>query len=422
MQILHFSTSLDVRGAAGAAYQVHNYLKAAGHTSKMIVRETALQDDTVTLAPKRSAYRRKVTQLGHYLLPPPSVKPGSVPFNFDTAADLQFDTLAEVLPDSCDVICLHWITQLLTAAQIRKLYDRYRCPIVWVMMDQEPVTGGCHYSLTCEGYTKECGQCPVFLRPHQKDLSHIIWRRKLKALQSLPITFVAASSWVAEKVAASSLFKNNAVRRIALPLDTTVFRPFSQAAARDLLHLPPDKKIIFAGARFFWEERKGLKYFVEALQHLETLLLSSESNLNKEDIHILLAGEGAQTLPCPFAATRINNLKDEITLALAYQAADLFVCSSTDDAGPMMISEAMLCGTPVVAFKTGIAPDLVENMQTGYLAESRDALALASGIYRVLASENHPQMGTEAQRRAYQLHEPTSVMKQYQQLFEDLRA
>ena len=52
----------------------------------------------------------------------------------------------------------------------------------------------------------------------------------------------------------------------------------------------------------------------------------------------------------------------------------------------MMIPESMLCGTPVVAFNSGGAPDLIETMKTGYLATLKDGADLAKGMYALLSA------------------------------------
>ena len=55
-----------------------------------------------------------------------------------------------------------------------------------------------------------------------------------------------------------------------------------------------------------------------------------------------------------------------------------------------MINQAMMCGTPVVAFSTGVALDLVITGKTGYRAKCGDSKDLAIGLSYILdLSENH---------------------------------
>lgn len=60
--------------------------------------------------------------------------------------------------------------------------------------------------------------------------------------------------------------------------------------------------------------------------------------------------------------------------------ADVFVCPTLADGGPMMVRQSLMCGTPVVAFPVGVSTLLVESGTTGYLAEYGKAEDLARGI------------------------------------------
>ena len=50
----------------------------------------------------------------------------------------------------------------------------------------------------------------------------------------------------------------------------------------------------------------------------------------------------------------------------------------------MMINESILCGTPVVSFDMGVAPDLVHTGRTGYRARLKDSADLAVGLYQLM--------------------------------------
>ncbi|MFP3802939.1 glycosyltransferase, partial [Paraburkholderia sp. SIMBA_027] len=76
-------------------------------------------------------------------------------------------------------------------------------------------------------------------------------------------------------------------------------------------------------------------------------------------------------------------IKDYRLLALLYQAADLFVNSSIEDSGPMMVSEALACGTPVVGFDTGVLTNMIIDNYKGYKAPLKDSKKLAEGIKKI---------------------------------------
>lgn len=423
MKILHFSTSSEdtAGGAAKAAYRLHTALQGQGHDSRMLVRyKNAQNKDVYQVAPAIvPRWKRLVRKLQHrfHISQPPIPK---YVFNFDIEQDIDLQS-ALIAQKTADIVCLHWITGFLTVQDIERIYNYFKCPIVLNLMDQEPLTGGCHYSFGCEGYTKECGNCPQLTPSHANDLSHTIWLEKQRTFEHLPITLIAANSWASERINKSSLFGKNRVEHIGVPVDTSVFRPIDRTIARDLLNIPQNKKIVFFGASLLEDPRKGMSYLVDSLQCLASLMDNNEA-LQKEDIFLLVAGSQSEIIlsSLPFSYKFVGTLKDDITLALAYQASDVFVCPSVEDGGPMMISESLLCGTPVVAFNSGIAPDLIETMKNGYVATYKDSKDLAQGIKAVLLDTNADKMSEYSCEAAKKLHDPMIVAKQFENLFHSL--
>lgn len=421
MRILHFATYDIFGGAAKASYRLHKSLKDAGNSSWMIVRYKQSDDPDIHPAspvwPSRlERIRRRIPWLREHL-PTPSYM-----FNLDVEHNIDTRPFFSYQSEEVDIICLHWITNLLTVKMIHDIYGHYQRPMVWTLMDQEPVTGGCHYSFGCDGFANQCGYCPQLDTSRSEDRSRTVWRRKQKYLQGLPMTFVAPTSWAAMQVRESSLFREHRVELIPLAIDTAIFRPFDWRAARDLLHVPQDKKAVLFGATYLEDPRKGMSYLMEALHYLSSMMAGQSSGLSRESVLLLVVGSNSRHLlePLPFPSRHLGQLKDDFTLALAYQAADVFVCPSVEDAGPMMIPEAMLCGTPVVAFDTGGAPDLIETMKTGYLAAYKDSSDLANGLYQWLTIRDLSAIRPTVSEVAARKHTPSIVTARYLKLFNSL--
>lgn len=426
MRILHYSTDDVSGGAAKAAYRLHTALRAAGHQSQLIVqRKQSDDDDVLTLPPlqlnpwhaRALRWRQRIPALRQEL---PRV---NYMFNFNQKPQWDWEAFLAQDQQPADILCLHWITGLLDAAAMRRLYEHYRCPLVWVMADQEPMTGGCHYAFGCEGFTQSCGRCPQLASTEEQDYSRQTWEEKRRQLSGLPLCFVAPTSWGVKELKRSSLFGQHRVALLPYPIDTTTFRPLSPLVARDLLQLPADKKIIFFGATYLEDRRKGMTYLRDALGQLAHTL-ESDSQLKREDVFLLVAGlQGRSLLPqLPFAGKYVGHLNNELTLALAYQAADVFVCPSLEDAGPMMIPEALLCGTPTVAFAMGGAPDLIKTGETGYLAALGDAVDLARGLHSLLTQPDNTPMREAARAAAWQAHAPELVTERHLHLYQSLLA
>ncbi len=103
-----------------------------------------------------------------------------------------------------------------------------------------------------------------------------------------------------------------------------------------------------------------------------------------------------------------------------YAGADLLVLPSVSEASPLVILEAMACGTPVVASRVGGIPAVVEDWKTGFLVKPGDIGQLTMCL-RFL-TEDKPllqRMGAEAQRRVRSSLWP-EVLERYTALYQEL--
>lgn len=415
MRILHFSSSDTIGGAAKAAYRLHDSLRRAGHESAMLVRERASQDPDVEAVPSASAtvaalrtVRRHLPVVGGALARP------AYTHDRDLIPDIRTSVLFERAAIA-DALTLHWTAGLLTVSLIAQLAARTGRPLVWSVVDQGPLTGGCHYSFGCERYTTHCGPCPQLRVPFRFDHSHVVFERKRRLLAALPITFVAPTSQVETWLRKSALFSTHRIERIPLPLDSSRYSPDRRASARASLGLPAETLVVLAGATHLDDPRKGTAHLVEALR------LLAERPISKR-VYLLVAGSESDRLvgSAPLPGRALGLVADENALADAYAAADVFVSASVEEAGPMMIPEAMLCGTPVAAFATGGAPDLVRPGSTGVLAPLRDAEGLARAIELVLEHPEPDAIRAAAHAQALALHDSSVVAAAYARLYRSL--
>jgi len=84
----------------------------------------------------------------------------------------------------------------------------------------------------------------------------------------------------------------------------------------------------------------------------------------------------------------------------------------------MMINEAIMCGTPVVAFDMGVAPDLVHTGRTGYKAKLKDSKDLARGIAEILHlnKEEYSEMSNNCSELGLRLCHPKVQMEGFEKL------
>jgi glycosyltransferase involved in cell wall biosynthesis len=264
-----------------------------------------------------------------------------------------------------------------------ELFKLTGASIFLYLMDMAPLTGGCHYAWDCLGYTKECGSCPALYSNNQNDQTHVNYMFKKRYIERANIFPVAATEWQFKQLNKSSLFKDKRKFKVLLSINENQYFPANKTKARHELGLPFDKKIIFFGAFYVDDKRKGFFYLIEALNYLVQKLKDTSM------IHLAIAGNNNPDLKdsLPFTHTFLGCLNHN-TLPTAFQSADVFVSPSIEDSGPMMVNQSIMCGTPVVAFEMGVALDLVHNGETGYRAKLKDSKDLADGIKKMLDLEN----------------------------------
>jgi glycosyltransferase involved in cell wall biosynthesis len=85
------------------------------------------------------------------------------------------------------------------------------------------------------------------------------------------------------------------------------------------------------------------------------------------------------------------------------------------------VTEAMACGTPVVAFDATGPADTIRHRSTGYLAEPYQPEDLAKGIAWILADENRRiEIGEQARDRAVEHYHYEDVASEYLSLYQEL--
>lgn len=143
--------------------------------------------------------------------------------------------------------------------------------------------------------------------------------------------------------------------------------------------------ILFGALDGAADPRKGFDLLTAALQYL-----AADPSLSDLTAVVLGQAEPAQPLQLPLPVRYLGRWRDDLTLALAYAAADVVVVPSRLDNLPQSATEALACGTPVVAFRQGGLTDLVEHRRNGWLAAPESVEDLASGLAWCLARPDLP--------------------------------
>ena len=418
MRVLIVNTSEKTGGAAVAANRLMEALKNNGVKAKMLVGDK--QTDQITVVPLPRKWQLK----WHFLRERLSI---FLRLHFHREHLFEVDIAnsgSDItrLPEfrEADVIHLNWINQgMLSLDGIRKIL-RSGKPVVWTMHDLWPATGICHYARTCPAFRTACHNCQLLpLHGSANDLSRKVWERKKRLYHTSNIHFVACSRWLEEQAKQSALLTGQRVSSIPNTIDTHVFCPADKSEARLRAGLPAKGRIILFVSQKVTDERKGMAYFIEAVNRL-----ACEHPEMKDDTAVAVLGTNAE-LVCGQISLKsfpLGYVADDRTIASIYNSADVYVLPSLEDNLPNTIMEAMACGVPCVAFRAGGIPEMIEHRRTGYLANFKDAADLAEGMRWTLQDADRDALREEAAKKVARNYSQQSVAMRYIEVYNELIA
>lgn len=306
-----------------------------------------------------------------------------------------------------DIIHLHNLHgSFINLPMLFSYIKKNNIPVVWTLHDCWSFTGQCPYfDITkCDKWKTGCHHCPQ-IGGYPKsivDNTRLMYRLKKKWFTGIKnLTLVTPSEWLAGLVKESYL-KEYSVQVINNGIDFSLFRPVESDFRQK--HQIGDKKIIL-GVAFGWGERKGMDVFCKLAETLG------------EQYQIVLVGtDAAVDQKLPGNIISIHRTNDQQELAQIYSAADVFANPTREDNFPTVNIEALACGTPVITFRTGGSPEIIDGT-CGSVVECDDVEAFEQEIIRVCNDKPYSQEACI--KRAYQFDQKDKF-KEYVKLYEDM--
>jgi len=407
LNILHIVAGDLDGGAARGAYWLHQELLRQNVASKILIKSNSKVDDpnvvNILKGRKKKLENKIILKVENLLKMFYKHKTKN---SFSTGIT-GFNIINHPLYEWADVIHLHWINRGFLSI---KLLSKIQKPIVWTLRDMWPMTGGCHYSMNCNNYVNNCGNCFVLGSSNNSDLSSYILKRKLKYYPK-HMKIVGISSWVSEVASKSKVFKGYDIRTIFNNVDCSIFFPIKKSIARKAFGLKTNKKIVLIGAYNINTFYKGFDKFLQSL-----------SFLDKDQVFILFFGKIDKNIleGIGFEFKSLGFMHDNVSLRLLYSAADVFVAPSIMEAFGKTIAESMACGTPVVCFDATGPKDIVDHKVNGYRAKPFKSEDLGKGINWIINHENNKQLSIESRQKIIQNFDSSLVATQYIELYSNL--
>ena len=369
MKIVHICTSLE-GGAGLAAARIIRSTRALDVDARVLVaqgKRSEYVDVVEPVMPWSNFWLIKKIQI---LLKIKGMWPKSVKIHkrINDEADKNHSTVTFTSPitqyknitdhpwvKEADIVHLHWIGNFV---DYESFFGKVEKSIVWTIHDENPGMGGFHYKMWYDHASDSFKTLD--------DKLALLKRRVYGRVKSM--TLVAISTMMMDFFHKNPLLCNFPCIVIHNGLEEACFRPISKTLAREALGLPEESNVFLFVALNIYEDRKGLKELIEALERLDY------------PNTILVCLGNYQVVPSASFEIRCEGFVGNNRLqSLYYSAADYFVMPSYQESFGQTITEAMSCGTPVVSFPTGVSDDLI-NKGNGVICDNFTVAALVKGI------------------------------------------
>lgn len=264
-------------------------------------------------------------------------------------------------------------------------------PVVWTLHD-------C-WSFLGSFYPTHC----LASRDSLKLTLNDFWRSIKCSPPQHSLTATTPSDWM-NKQASSSHWNGFKVQTIHNPVPKSFFEPLDRESCKKALGLSLVKPTILCIAGNLNEERKGGPILKEIL----------ESDV-RDHCQFFLIGEGNQ-----FNDPKIKSLgfvKDELTLRIAYHAADILLHPAQVDNLPNTVAESMSCGTPILAFNIGGLPEMVVPDKSGWLVKEMNSDAMIKQLKSVAQSKQADELRQYTKETARKLFNEEMVANGYFKVF-----
>ena len=278
---------------------------------------------------------------------------------------------------------------------------------IWTLHDCWAFTGRCpHFvSISCEKWKFGCYDCEYPRNSYpvaRHDRTSFMWKKKKKWFTGVDdLTIVAPSEWLASMVRQSFL-NCYPISVINNGIDLNTFKRVKNDF-REKYSIQNDTFIVL-GVSFGWNYRKGLDCFIELSRRLDS----------KKYTIVLVGTDDSVESILPDSIISIRRTKNQEELAQIYSAVEVFANPTREDTFPTVNIEALACGTPVVTYRTGGSPEILDNT-CGCVVACNDIDDLEKQIRYIC--ENHPFTSEMCEQRAKQ-YSKEAMLDKYLQLYQ----
>lgn len=310
------------------------------------------------------------------------------------------EQIRQIQPDIIQLHCIHGY--YLNYKILFEFLNTTNIPVVWTFHDCWAFTGHCAHFVTagCEKWKKEgCHDCPLkgdypktlFDR---SDRNYKLKKSLFNANGNLHV--VAVSNWLASFTEESFLCDKD-ICVINNGVDVSKFKPCGEKG-KDWF------KII--GVASSWNRDKGLYDFYKLREALPI-----------NEYEILLVGlTEKQITELPDGIDGFSRTGSVEELAKFYSEANVLVNPTYADSFPTVNMESLACGTPVITYRTGGSPEMID-AKTGIVVDQGDINGIISAISDM---KEHPLSSEKCRERAVAKYDKEKRYMDYINMYESL--
>jgi glycosyltransferase involved in cell wall biosynthesis len=273
-----------------------------------------------------------------------------------------------------DVIHLHLIHNTPFDINYFPLITRLK-PTVITLHDPFFLGGHCIHHYNCEKWKTHCADCEfldIAFKINQDETALKYFLLKT-AISNSFLSAIVASEWMYKKVEQSPVWEKKNIYKLSFGINQNIFKKSDKIAARNNLNIPGNNIVLMF--RCDPGEYKGMDIILHSLKHIP----------NKENITLItVATEGMLSeLKNLYDIKEYGWVTDDVFLAQLFQASDVFLMPSIQEAFGLMAVEAMSCGKMVLA-TTGTALESIINHPDCGIAVEHNADAYFNELQRLL--------------------------------------
>jgi glycosyltransferase involved in cell wall biosynthesis len=283
--------------------------------------------------------------------------------------------------------------------------------IVLTLHDMWPFTGGCHHSHECVAYEKDCSNCPQSRRFFRKRIVQSLKRKTSEIEELKNVIVIAPSEWIASRARASTVFRNVQIEVIPNPVNLEIFKPSDREVARSHFGVDQNAFVVGCSAVNLLDPQKNIKGIVEIISNLRQC--STYRNL------VVFAVGGGKVSDDGGLVIHGGLIEAGETMAMAYQAMDVFVSLSHAENSPLSLIEAAAVGIPSICLDRGGMAEIVKHGINGYVISNQ--LELSGAIEEIIRRPKVlSDMSTKAVALARETFAVDVILKSYNDIYTEL--